>query len=95
MSLSLVQSRALLGLDAAAVTVEVHLANGLPSFTMVKLCHFVEYGVNDTHVVTLAQAKKAAAARQTKSRVTRANSAVRWWTALTCIWKCQRSTPLT
>ena len=37
MSLSLVQSRALMGLDAAAVTVEVHLANGLPSFTLVGL----------------------------------------------------------
>jgi magnesium chelatase family protein len=35
MSLSLVQSRALLGLEA--VTVEVHLANGLPSFTLVGL----------------------------------------------------------
>ncbi len=37
MSLSLVQSRALLGLTAPAVTVEVHLANGLPSFTLVGL----------------------------------------------------------
>jgi magnesium chelatase family protein len=37
MSLSLVQSRALLGLQALAVTVEVHLANGLPSFTLVGL----------------------------------------------------------
>jgi len=37
MGLSLVQSRALRGLDAAKVTVEVHLANGLPSFTMVGL----------------------------------------------------------
>jgi magnesium chelatase family protein len=37
MSLSLVQSRTLLGLEAAAVTVEVHLANGLPSFTLVGL----------------------------------------------------------
>src|SRR5450759_2479003 len=37
MSLSLVQSRALLGLDAAAVTVEVHLANGLPGFMLVGL----------------------------------------------------------
>ena len=37
MSLSLVQSRALLGLNAAPVTVEVHLANGLPSFTLVGL----------------------------------------------------------
>jgi magnesium chelatase family protein len=37
MSLALVQSRALLGMDAPAVTVEVHLANGLPSFTLVGL----------------------------------------------------------
>jgi magnesium chelatase family protein len=37
MSLSLVQSRALLGLEAVQVTVEVHLANGLPSFTLVGL----------------------------------------------------------
>src|SRR5512144_1236464 len=37
MSLSLVQRRALLGLEAASVTVEVHLANGLPSFTLVGL----------------------------------------------------------
>ena len=37
MGLSLVQSRALLGLDAPAVTVEVHLTNGLPSFTLVGL----------------------------------------------------------
>ncbi|MCZ2089541.1 MAG: YifB family Mg chelatase-like AAA ATPase [Burkholderiales bacterium] len=37
MSLALVQSRALMGLAAPAVTVEVHLANGLPSFTLVGL----------------------------------------------------------
>ena len=37
MSLSLVQSRALLGMRAHAVCVEVHLANGLPSFTLVGL----------------------------------------------------------
>ena len=37
MSLALVQSRALLGLRAPAVTVETHLANGLPSFTLVGL----------------------------------------------------------
>lgn len=37
MSLSLVRSRALLGLQAAAVTVEVHLANGLPNFMLVGL----------------------------------------------------------
>ena len=37
MGLSLVQSRVLLGLDALQVTVEVHMANGLPSFTLVGL----------------------------------------------------------
>ena len=37
MSLALVPSRALLGLEAPAVTVEVHLANGLPSFSLVGL----------------------------------------------------------
>ena len=37
MSLAVVQSRALLGLQAAPVTVEVHLTNGLPSFTLVGL----------------------------------------------------------
>lgn len=39
MSLSLVQSRVLEGLHAMPVTVEVHLANGLPSFTLVGLAH--------------------------------------------------------
>jgi hypothetical protein len=34
---AVVQSRALLALAAPAVTVEVHLANGLPSFTLVGL----------------------------------------------------------
>ena len=37
MPLAFIQSRALLGLDAIQVTVEVHLANGLPSFTLVGL----------------------------------------------------------
>ncbi len=37
MSLSIVNSRALLGLDARPVCVEVHLANGLPSFMLVGL----------------------------------------------------------
>lgn len=37
MSLSLVHSRALIGLDARTVQVEVHLANGQPSFTLVSL----------------------------------------------------------
>jgi len=37
MSIAIVQGRALQGLEATAVTVEVHLANGLPSFTLVGL----------------------------------------------------------
>ena len=37
MSLASVNSRCLVGLQAPAVTVEVHLANGLPSFTLVGL----------------------------------------------------------
>lgn len=37
MSLAVLNSRALSGMDAAPVTVEVHLANGLPSFTIVGL----------------------------------------------------------
>lgn len=37
MSLALIHSRALLGLQAPEVTVEVHLANGLPGFTLVGL----------------------------------------------------------
>lgn len=37
MSLAVLYSRALSGMDAAQVTVEVHLANGLPSFTIVGL----------------------------------------------------------
>ena len=37
MSLAVVHSRALAGLDAPLVTVEVHLGNGLPGFTIVGL----------------------------------------------------------
>jgi len=37
MSLAVVYSRALVGMDAPPVTVEAHLANGLPSFTIVGL----------------------------------------------------------
>ncbi|MBN8443815.1 MAG: ATP-dependent protease, partial [Thauera sp.] len=37
MSLALVRTRALDGLDAPEVTVEVHLANGLPAFNLVGL----------------------------------------------------------
>ena len=35
MSLSLVHGRTLVGLQAHPVCIEVHLANGLPSFTLV------------------------------------------------------------
>ena len=34
MSLAVLRSRALAGMDAPAVNVEVHLANGLPAFTI-------------------------------------------------------------
>src|SRR4051794_11230289 len=37
MTFAVVHSRALRGLESPAVTVEVHLANGLPSFTLVGL----------------------------------------------------------
>jgi magnesium chelatase family protein len=35
MSLAVLRSRALAGMEAPAVSVEVHLANGLPGLTMV------------------------------------------------------------
>ncbi|WP_280175055.1 hypothetical protein [Janthinobacterium sp. TND4EL3] len=34
MSLAVLKSRALAGMEAPEVSVEVHLANGLPSFTI-------------------------------------------------------------
>lgn len=37
MSLAVLYSRALVGVDSPLVTVEVHLVNGLPSFTIVGL----------------------------------------------------------
>ncbi len=37
MGLAVLRSRALSGMDAPAVTVEVHLANGLPAFAIVGL----------------------------------------------------------
>ena len=52
MSLSLVQSRALVGLEATAVRVEVHLANGLPQFTLV--------GLADTEVKEARERVRAA-----------------------------------
>lgn len=52
MSLAIVQSRALDGLRAPEVTVEVHLANGLPSFTLV--------GLADTEVKEARERVRAA-----------------------------------
>ena len=57
MSLAIVHSRALLGLQAPEVTVEVHLANGLPSFTLVGLPsmkdHSTHYQVEIPYVLGL------------------------------------------
>ncbi len=39
MSLAVLKSRALAGMEAPEVSVETHLANGLPSFTIVGLIH--------------------------------------------------------
>lgn len=52
MSLAVVQSRALVGLQAPPVRVEVHLANGLPSFTLV--------GLADTEVKEARERVRAA-----------------------------------
>lgn len=52
MSLAVIHSRALDGLAAPAVTVEVHLANGLPSFTLV--------GLADTEVKEARERVRAA-----------------------------------
>ena len=52
MALALVHSRALDGLNAPPVTVEVHLANGLPSFTLV--------GLADTEVKEARERVRAA-----------------------------------
>ncbi len=52
MTLALIHSRALDGLRAVAVTVEVHLANGLPSFTLV--------GLADTEVKEARERVRAA-----------------------------------
>jgi magnesium chelatase family protein len=52
MSLAIVRSRALDGLSAPPVTVEVHLANGLPSFTLV--------GLADTEVKEARERVRAA-----------------------------------
>jgi magnesium chelatase family protein len=54
MSLAIIHSRALDGLDAPEVTVEVHLANGLPSVTLV--------GLADTEVKEARERVRAALA---------------------------------
>lgn len=55
MSLAIVMSRALDGVEAPAVRVEVHLANGLPSFTLV--------GLADTEVKEARERVRAALAQ--------------------------------
>jgi magnesium chelatase family protein len=52
MSLAIIHSRALDGLRASAVTVEVHISNGLPSFTLV--------GLADTEVKEARERVRAA-----------------------------------
>ena len=52
MAFAVVHSRALRGLEASAVTVEVHLANALPSFTLV--------GLADTDVKEARERARAA-----------------------------------
>ena len=54
MTLAVIRSRSLAGLDAPEVTVEVHLANGLPSFTLV--------GLADTEVKEARERVRAALA---------------------------------
>ncbi len=60
MGLSLVHSRALLGLDARPVQVEVHLANGLPSFTLVGLAdtEVKEARWPEKHTLSTSQGRK-------------------------------------
>jgi len=55
MSLAIVHSRALDGLGGAPVTVEVHLANGLPSFTLVGLADIEVKESRDRVRAALAQ----------------------------------------
>jgi len=52
---AMVQSRAVLGLEAPSVTVEVHLANGLPSFTLVGLAEIEVKEATRTRALSLAK----------------------------------------
>ena len=54
MTLAVINSRALDGLDAPAVQVEVHLANGLPSFTLVGLADVEVKEARKAPSITLA-----------------------------------------
>src|SRR6201986_501057 len=56
MSLAVIHTRALVGLHAPEVVVEVHLANGLPSFTLV--------GLADTEVKEARERVRAALAQR-------------------------------
>ena len=55
MTLAVIHTRALVGLHAPDVVVEVHLANGLPSFTLV--------GLADTEVKEARERVRAALAQ--------------------------------
>ena len=50
MSLAIVHSRAQVGVDAPSVTVEAHLANGLPSLALVGLPETAVKAVSYTHL---------------------------------------------
>ena len=45
MSLAVLRSRALAGMEAPSVSVEVHLANGLPSFTILGMKYTTLFSV--------------------------------------------------
>ena len=51
MSLAIVHSRAQIGVEAPAVTVEVHMANGLPSLTLVGLPETALYELYNRRMV--------------------------------------------
>lgn len=67
MSLAIIHSRALVGLTAPEVTVEVHLANGLPSFTLVGLA---DTGVKESRERVRAALLNSGLAFPTNKRIT-------------------------
>ena len=50
MALAIVYSRAQVGVEAPAVTVEAHLANGLPALTLVGLPETALYELYNRHL---------------------------------------------